>query len=207
MLFFVKYKIYFCAIPEARTSSSWGRASKNTRLTIPKFFMTHYPTKHKKITKDKRIIKNDAFDHKFVFLLPMMMMSSVLENNTTILNEITENESNFSQNHNNTEANTTNRIEIIEEEKHEIETNNNNTCYAKIYKCWAHIISTHSFLLGVIIAILLAKVYPPLGAIYLYPQITATWIAVMFVFSKLCVFRFITITSASFTKRNIPKKI
>jgi hypothetical protein len=40
----------------------------------------------------------------------------------------------------------------------------------------------HEFLILTVVAILLAKAYPPLGAIYLYPQITATWIAVMFEF-------------------------
>jgi len=45
-----------------------------------------------------------------------------------------------------------------------------------------NVYETHSFLIGIIIVILLAKTYPPLGAVYLYPQITATWIAVMFVF-------------------------
>lgn len=40
----------------------------------------------------------------------------------------------------------------------------------------------NSFLILVVIAILLAFAYPPLGAIYMYPQITATWIAVIFIF-------------------------
>jgi sodium/bile acid cotransporter 7 len=34
----------------------------------------------------------------------------------------------------------------------------------------------------VVIALLLAKAYPPLGADYLQPQITSTWIAVIFIF-------------------------
>lgn len=44
------------------------------------------------------------------------------------------------------------------------------------------IYGTHSFLLKALILILLAFAYPPLGATYLAPQITATWIAVIFIF-------------------------
>jgi hypothetical protein len=32
------------------------------------------------------------------------------------------------------------------------------------------------------LAVIVAKIYPPLGSIYLYPKITATWIAVVFIF-------------------------
>lgn len=38
------------------------------------------------------------------------------------------------------------------------------------------------FLLKAILAIILAKLYPPLGAVYLHPEITAQWMAVMFIF-------------------------
>lgn len=40
----------------------------------------------------------------------------------------------------------------------------------------------HEFLILVVLAILLALAYPPLGAVYLAPKITATWIAVVFIF-------------------------
>ncbi len=40
----------------------------------------------------------------------------------------------------------------------------------------------NSFLILVLIVILLAYAYPPLGAVYLAPQVTATWIAVMVIF-------------------------
>jgi hypothetical protein len=40
----------------------------------------------------------------------------------------------------------------------------------------------NEFLILAVIAILLAKAYPPLGAEYLQPQITAKWIAVIFIF-------------------------
>lgn len=40
----------------------------------------------------------------------------------------------------------------------------------------------NEFLILVVLAILLARAYPPLGAVYLAPQITATWIAVIFIF-------------------------
>jgi sodium/bile acid cotransporter 7 len=41
---------------------------------------------------------------------------------------------------------------------------------------------TNEFLILVVVAIALAKVYPPLGADYLQPDITATWLAVCFIF-------------------------
>jgi len=47
---------------------------------------------------------------------------------------------------------------------------------------WQKIYETNSFLILVVSAILIAYAYPPLGAIYLIPEITATWIAVMFIF-------------------------
>ena len=50
---------------------------------------------------------------------------------------------------------------------------------------WKWISSTYrsnSFLIHIIIVILLAYLYPPLGAIYFYPQITASWIAVIIIF-------------------------
>ena len=50
---------------------------------------------------------------------------------------------------------------------------------------WHHIqdfCRANSFVLKVILVICIAKLYPPLGAIYLHPEITATWIAVMFIF-------------------------
>ena len=40
----------------------------------------------------------------------------------------------------------------------------------------------NEFLILVVCAILLARAYPPLGADYLQPQITATWLAVCFIF-------------------------
>ena len=54
--------------------------------------------------------------------------------------------------------------------------------YKRFYTKWCTIYNKHSFLILVICAILLAYAYPPIGAIYLAPQITATWIAVMFIF-------------------------
>lgn len=42
--------------------------------------------------------------------------------------------------------------------------------------------SNNDFIVQVVIAILLARAYPPLGADYLQPHITATWICVVFIF-------------------------
>jgi solute carrier family 10 (sodium/bile acid cotransporter), member 7 len=44
------------------------------------------------------------------------------------------------------------------------------------------IYSKNQFVIHIASAIGFAKVYPPLGAIYVYPSITATWIAVIFIF-------------------------
>ena len=52
----------------------------------------------------------------------------------------------------------------------------------KIWKWLVNFYWDNEFLILVIIAILLARAYPPLGAIYLAPQITATWVAVCFIF-------------------------
>lgn len=54
--------------------------------------------------------------------------------------------------------------------------------------------NANSFPVKAVLAILLASAYPRLGAEYVHPQITATWIAVLFIFresvrpfiSKLC---------------------
>jgi len=51
-----------------------------------------------------------------------------------------------------------------------------------IGSCFLQFYTKNSFLILILIVILLAYVYPPLGAIYLAPQITATWIAVIFIF-------------------------
>jgi hypothetical protein len=40
----------------------------------------------------------------------------------------------------------------------------------------------HEFLVLMVVVILVAKAYPPLGAEYLQPKITAKWIAVIFIF-------------------------
>ena len=42
----------------------------------------------------------------------------------------------------------------------------------------------NDFLILVVLAICLAKAYPPLGAKYVEPMITATWIAIMIIFRK-----------------------
>ena len=42
----------------------------------------------------------------------------------------------------------------------------------------------NEFACSVVVAVLLAWIYPPLGADYLVPKITSTWIAVMLIFSE-----------------------
>jgi len=57
-------------------------------------------------------------------------------------------------------------------------------CLTKTWHSWCNIYAKYSFLILIVLAVALAKAYPPLGAIYLKPQITATWIAVIFIFCK-----------------------
>lgn len=48
--------------------------------------------------------------------------------------------------------------------------------------CWADLYATNHFLIKAVLAIVVAKVYPPLGGQLLQPQITGQWMAVMFIF-------------------------
>mmetsp|Transcript_9165 Transcript_9165/g.18926 ORF Transcript_9165/g.18926 Transcript_9165/m.18926 type:complete len:422 (-) Transcript_9165:8-1273(-) len=54
--------------------------------------------------------------------------------------------------------------------------------YQRIWQQWCKFYNKNSFLVLVVCAILIAYAYPPLGAEYLRPDITATWIAVLFIF-------------------------
>ncbi len=58
--------------------------------------------------------------------------------------------------------------------------------YKRIWKGWCSFYNKNSFLVLVVFAILIAYAYPPLGAEYLRPDITATWIAVLFIFGMYC---------------------
>jgi sodium/bile acid cotransporter 7 len=74
-----------------------------------------------------------------------------------------------------------------------------NSCWSQT--CWdcswiPAFYSTNSFLIKAALAICSAKIYPPLGAIYLYPNITATWLAVIFIFTMAG----LSLKSSEFTK-------
>lgn len=62
------------------------------------------------------------------------------------------------------------------------ESENVEPCHKRAWSRWWQFYNKNSFLILVVIVILLAYAYPPLGAVYVYPQITATWIAVIFIF-------------------------
>ena len=47
---------------------------------------------------------------------------------------------------------------------------------------WCGFYSNNSFIVLVIAALLLARAYPPLGAVYVYPKITASYVAVIIIF-------------------------
>ena len=53
---------------------------------------------------------------------------------------------------------------------------------SKTFECLAKFYWTNEFLILILLVILIAFAYPPLGAIYLAPKVTATWIAVVFIF-------------------------
>ena len=53
----------------------------------------------------------------------------------------------------------------------------------------SHLYEKESLLIEVTLAILFAKIYPPLGAVYLFPEITAHWIAVVIIFCKFKVLK------------------
>ena len=63
-------------------------------------------------------------------------------------------------------------------ESHTVEKSSASKLCESLKKFYA----TNEFLILIVLMILLARAYPPIGAIYLAPQITATWIAVIFVF-------------------------
>jgi len=60
--------------------------------------------------------------------------------------------------------------------------NSEKSCLQKFFECFCKFYWKNEFLILILLVILLALAYPPLGAIYLAPQITATWIAVLFIF-------------------------
>ncbi|KAL7546495.1 hypothetical protein ACHAWF_009854, partial [Thalassiosira exigua] len=43
-------------------------------------------------------------------------------------------------------------------------------------------LQTNSFVIKAALAIIIAHIYPPLGAVYVHPEVTATWLAVVFIF-------------------------
>jgi len=57
---------------------------------------------------------------------------------------------------------------------------------ARYWTQFCNFYEEYEFLLLIVLAIALAKAYPPLGTDYLAPKITATWVAVIFIFGKKC---------------------
>lgn len=80
--------------------------------------------------------------------------------------------------------------DIIEEE----ETNNNHNnhhdnSHLSILSTWKkklwHLYEKECLLVEVMLAIFIAYCYPKLGAVYIHPNVTAHWIAVIIIFCKL----------------------
>ena len=57
------------------------------------------------------------------------------------------------------------------------------TCYEKAKEQFWATYTKYEIVILVISSILVAKAYPKLGAVYVYPQVTSSWIAVMLIFS------------------------
>ena len=58
------------------------------------------------------------------------------------------------------------------------------SCWRRTWKRFIKILNDNAFVLEIISVIVLAYIYPPLGAKYLAPHITASWLAVLFIFGK-----------------------
>ncbi|KAG7340922.1 Na+ dependent transporter [Nitzschia inconspicua] len=74
-----------------------------------------------------------------------------------------------------------------EEDNDDEENDKNNTSLSQspYHRCCTKLLQVYNqyeFLILIILAICLARAYPPLGAEYLQPQITSSWIAVIFIF-------------------------
>lgn len=104
---------------------------------------------------------------KFDYCIQVSGKSSIMASST----ELKDTEEGTTENN---DDNDTNRDEAVE-------SSNIGLCQ-KIWNRWCKIYKKNDFIIQVIIAILLARAYPPLGAEYLQPQITSTWIAVLFIF-------------------------
>jgi sodium/bile acid cotransporter 7 len=74
------------------------------------------------------------------------------------------------------------RVKNEAEEEPKNEGEENKSCLCKWRTKLVKFYFDNEFLVLVVLAILLARAYPPLGATYLAPEITATWIAVVFIF-------------------------
>lgn len=66
------------------------------------------------------------------------------------------------------------------EQPHESTDSQRRTCCQTLCKIYRD----YDFLVLLLATVPLAKAYPPLGAVYLQPDITADWIAVMYIFRK-----------------------
>lgn len=82
---------------------------------------------------------------------------------------------------NDSDDNANQEIELPQEEEQQHqkeEASNKPSCWKRIVRFYW----SNEFVLLIIAVILLARAFPPLGATYLAPDITATWIAVIFIF-------------------------
>jgi sodium/bile acid cotransporter 7 len=70
----------------------------------------------------------------------------------------------------------------VEKQENDDEEQTDDSACRRNLKRLVAFLHANDFLVLVVLAILLARAYPPLGAIYLYPKITADWLAVAIIF-------------------------
>jgi hypothetical protein len=80
------------------------------------------------------------------------------------------------------EEDNTNKASLKSRENEEPAESQRPSCSSQFWKIYTQ----YEFLILIVIGICVAKAYPPLGAEYVHPEITANWVAVMFIFCKYC---------------------
>ena len=70
--------------------------------------------------------------------------------------------------------------------------NNDKSCFQQTCQWLNNVYQTYEIVILVIIAILIARAYPIIGAVYVQPKVTSSYIAVMLIFSKCRFFLFLS---------------
>ena len=91
--------------------------------------------------------------------------------------------------------NDTAKVEAVEEalkgtgeKKMNKKYNPNRSIQGRLYELLRNVVHKYKIVFFMILSIIIARAYPPLGGTYLAPHITSSWIAVMIIFSKFWAF-------------------